>query len=528
MLWGTLFLFFICIYLFTFLGNKFVGTPLTYSIVYTYIKELTNLLKAVNAPIFFSYTVVAAVLVCYFGFFILISSKLWNDLENLSYLLKSRKQKRTNTLVLLSLAVLVILFVTDLFKFTNLNTRLYQAKEPVYLVFSPKKIGNISLSKNKESTAIREKYPKISNFNKKNVVIIIVDDLRADYLSAYGYPEDTSPFLRKLVSSGKLKKVKYAYANGSASFSGILSILTSKLWTNIAQQNFAIHDVLKKQGYKVNFILSGDHTSFFLLRDVFGNNIDHYKDGFTSKGYYLNDDKIVIDDLKKVEINPENLNFFYLHLMSTHSLGIRLNENIIFRPSSGISKNTKEYKNNYKNGIVQTDKYINDIFSILESRKILDKSIVIITSDHGESLGEKGFFGHGNHVSNAETSIPLLIYDSDQSVNFYKEFATQEDISPTIADRLGLPIPSNWEGQSLLSHTRQEKYSYMCYKDSFAIVLHENFRLIKYMFNKRSKKVEVYDLKADPNENRNIINMLTNKERLHFQKMMQNFIEKTN
>lgn len=531
-IWAFFYLFLFIVYLFAFSGNNLVGSPITFNIAYTYLKQINNLLKAVNAPIAGTYLITFIILLSYFTFFIWLSKNIWKSLDELKdFIVSARNTKaKKNTIIKIMMTILlmiIILFSIDFFKFTNLNTRLYVAKEPIYLIFSPKKIGNISLSKNKEQISVATNYPKNLNFKKKNVIIIIVDDLRADYLSAYGYPQQTSPFLNKLVADKNTTKVKYAFSNASASFSGILSILTSKLWTNIAQQNFAIHDLLKRQGYQVNFILSGDHTSFYLLRDIFGNNIDYYQDGYTAKNYYLNDDALVLEKLKKVKIKPDNSNFFYLHLMSTHNLGIRKEENKAYKPASAISKDRIAYQNNYKNGILQTDNYIKEIFEVLKTRKLLDNSLVIITADHGESLGEDGLYGHGNNVKNRETMIPLIIYDSDVNTTYYDEYATQEDISPTIIDKLGLPKPLTWEGQSLLNHKRIRKYSYLCYKDSFAIISHEDNRLIKYIIDRKVNKEEIFDLKTDPHESMDIINSISKQELLIFRKLMKKFISDT-
>ena len=83
----------------------------------------------------------------------------------------------------------------------------------------------------------------------------------------------------------------------------------------------------------------------------------------------------------------------------------------------------------------------------------MENSILVITSDHGQSLGEKGFYIHTNSTYLNKISIPLIIF-SNGIENIKKEikyeFSNQLDVSPTIIDMLGIEIPNVWEGSSIL------------------------------------------------------------------------------
>jgi glucan phosphoethanolaminetransferase (alkaline phosphatase superfamily) len=326
-LWALFFLFFILIYSLSFIGNNLIGTPLSFQIAKVYFFQFTNVLKAINAPIYITYFFISLIIIIHFSVFFYFSNQIWSKLESLKSktirIIKSKERhdSKKKLLALITISIL-FLFGIDFFKFSNFNSRLMSVKEPIYLVFTPKKISNISLSKNLEPLSIKKNYPKNLNFEKKNVILIVVDDLRADYLSCYGYPQNTSPFLNNLIAQKKAVKINNVFSNGAATFSGTLSILTSKLWTHIANRNFSIQDLLKVQGYRTNFILSGDLTNFYLMRDIFGDNIDCYNDGFTSNKNYVNNDELVVEGLKNAEVKDTLSNFYYLHLMSTHVLGI--------------------------------------------------------------------------------------------------------------------------------------------------------------------------------------------------------------
>lgn len=528
--WGISYLSISFVYLLSFTGFTLVGNPITLKIVYSYLSGLNNFLKASDISLAFTYSALVIAFCIYFGFFLFISNKIWRSLQNLNLCYNKFTMRKYNGTLMrtffVALFILSLNFITDAFTFSNVNGRLFAANEPIYLIMSPKKIEGISLAGNKELRYVRSSYPKKLKFKRKNVVIIIVDALRSDYLSAYGYKEITSPFLNELVKSPYATKVDYAFSTASASFSGILSVLRSKLWTNLAQHNFAIHDLLKDQGYKTNFILSGDHTSFYLLKEAYGNSVDYYFDGSMSKKFYLNDDELLIEGLEGAPIANNNSNFFYFHLMSTHSLGIRKKEYQVFKPASALTSNPVNYQNNYKNGIIQSDKYIERLFQELEKKGILKNSLIIITGDHGESTGERGYFGHGNNVYNSEILIPLIIYDTDSTKKYNSDHAIQADVAPTIVDNLGIPIPKTWEGESLLRN-HKNLYSYHYYKNSYAIIDYSNGEIIKYYYDRSSKQESVFNIRTDQNELKNIAGKVNISTLNDYRKMIKTYEEKT-
>jgi glucan phosphoethanolaminetransferase (alkaline phosphatase superfamily) len=138
-----------------------------------------------------------------------------------------------------------------------------------------------------------------------------VDALRADELSLYGYSRKTSPFLQQLYDEKKLQKIDYAFSTSSASFPGILSILRSKPAYNLAYQNYSLSEVLKDQGYQVNYILSGDHANWYDMQYFYGKDIDLYFDGRYSEKYVC-DDNLLFEGLNKVKHYKDTACIFLL------------------------------------------------------------------------------------------------------------------------------------------------------------------------------------------------------------------------
>ena len=202
--------------------------------------------------------------------------------------------------------------------------------------------------------------------------------------------------------------------------------------------------------------------------------------------------------------------------MSTHFLGVRNGIYNRYTPSSinadymnllkGVYGNDV-LVNRYDNGMLEADDVMRKIFTGLERKGYLSDSIVFIIGDHGEGLGEHKHFGHDKFVYQEDIGIPMLIYDSDDHRYANLEFASQLDVAPTILDRLGLDIPSSWEGKSLLKQATTS-YSYHQTRGGpyiYAVLYREGKNIYKYIRWERDRdtgkvREELYELNSDPAE----------------------------
>ncbi len=118
---------------------------------------------------------------------------------------------------------------------------------------------------------------------------------------------------------------------------------------------------------------------------------------------------------------------------------------------------------------------------MLDQKGYLKDSIVIITGDHGEGLGERGnySYGHARYLYQESIHVPLLIYADYQNLSF----ARQIDIAPTIVDRLGLLIPSSWHGSSLLNTAPPSLSFHQTKKESpcYAVIFNHSHKRFKYI-----------------------------------------------
>jgi glucan phosphoethanolaminetransferase (alkaline phosphatase superfamily) len=135
-----------------------------------------------------------------------------------------------------------------------------------------------------DAVEARGSYPRGQSFTKRNVILIVVDALRADHMGIYGYERATTPFLSSLAASGRLQKVDLALASCAESSCGIASILTSKSFRHLSTPNFSLAGLLEDQGYDVYQLLSGDHN-WGGIRKAYGKDQKFYFDSSDSKRY---------------------------------------------------------------------------------------------------------------------------------------------------------------------------------------------------------------------------------------------------
>lgn len=294
--------------------------------------------------------------------------------------------------------------------------------------------------------------------DRPNVVIIMVDALRADHLKAYGYERETSPFLSALSDEGRLASVEMVHSTCSESACGILSVLTGKEFEDIRANSAHLGHILQANGYTSSFVVTGNH-SWGGLRTMY--DADFLSDGAMRERYAVNDDAGIISVLEQLDLAASQPNFLYLHLYSAHDLGLRhrqFNQFEPFQPSfnplaslfADAEDRLRQELNNYDNGILQADFFIAQIFEQLRNKGLLQNSIVYITSDHGQGFGEHGHHGHTRFLFEEHTRVPLLIYDSQIDRYQNRRYATHIDIAPTILDTLGIEASAELPGQSLL------------------------------------------------------------------------------
>jgi glucan phosphoethanolaminetransferase (alkaline phosphatase superfamily) len=365
------------------------------------------------------------------------------------------------------------------------------------------------------------------DFEQKHVAIIMLDAARADHMSVYGYERETTPFLDSLSTSGHLTRISFAVSPCPWSECGITSMLSSQFYKRVHQTSYTMQEAFSDLGYQTHFLLSGDHSRLYpFMKRFYGNKLTSFRDGMASDRYPA-DDQLVIDYIyETLQNSGQNHSYmFYFHLMSTHGLGARYSEFNVFEPhdfrqqaalmqkgkgSNLTDRGRQILINNYDNGMLQADYFIQQIFDQLDTHDMLENTIVIITSDHGEALGESGMYGHAREVHHATISVPLLIFDqSSESLDQDNSpaFGSLIDIPATIFSKLNLPIPKSWEGVRLDNESRRVSHhqsSIQAGNQGVILQYGEEFYFLEY--SRKDGKKSVYNLSNDPLQENNIIN----------------------
>ena len=285
-----------------------------------------------------------------------------------------------------------------------------------------------------------------------------MDTLRADHLSSYGYERDTSPFIDQLAEQG----VRFEHAISPSSWTqpSHASLLTGRYtYEHLAETRPldgtypTIGEVMQANGYRTGAFSA--NTLFFTRRQGFGRGFLHFEDNYHSVQDALFNSSVygfLIDfyGLRKVlnyegvptrryadDINRSTLNwidrdndapffvfmnYFDVHDPYTPPEPYRSKYSSVPNPGGLINGFIDRYHPDlspeqlqseidaYDGAISYVDDQIKDLFGELEKRNLLENTIVVILSDHGESLGEHGLLQHSASLYFQEIHVPLIIW----------------------------------------------------------------------------------------------------------------------
>lgn len=226
--------------------------------------------------------------------------------------------------------------------------------------------------------------------------------------------------------------------------------------------------------------------------------------------------------------------FIWLHYMDTHHPFVPpkqfCNSNIytINRAEYILRKNPPRVTqtdlqniiNHYDGSIMYVDQALGDLFQELKRLDIFDNTFIIITADHGEEFKEHGGFSHIAKLYDELIHVPLVLRAPTLPANIkIDEPISLLDLAPTILDYLDLPDCRNFKGESLLPLIIEEENAWnegvisetLTKDGKVTLSIEEGHRLIsyrtkswKYILNEETNKKELYNLKNNPQETKNL------------------------
>jgi glucan phosphoethanolaminetransferase (alkaline phosphatase superfamily) len=390
--------------------------------------------------------------------------------------------------------------------------------EPVSLTFYPMEgawnlqghvVDRLSAARlDAREDAARAAYEPAAQAERRNVILIVVDALRPDHMGIYGYGRGTTPNLARLERAGRMRKARSLRAACSASACGLLSISSSKFVHQFSSRPILLQEILRRHGYRVHMILSGDHTAFYGLRQAYGE-LDSYYDGRTAGRWkYMNDDELVLERLAAFPAWDGVPVMMQFHLMATHALGRRANAAPQAAPwadSRGPLIDT------YDSAVLRADAHIRRILETLERKGYLRNAVVAITSDHGEALGEHGRYNHTNSVREEVLRIPFVLvsygYRPARGIDG-RALASQVDIAPTLLEELAMRPPRTWSGAPLQEAAAGGVVYFQQHSEVGFFDPRDPGEIWKYWINFRTGEEYAFNLRLDPGETANAIGEL--------------------
>lgn len=297
-----------------------------------------------------------------------------------------------------------------------------------------------------------------------NIVLIVVDTLRADHMGVYGYERDTTPRLDKFAS----ENIKFNFAVSASSWTpaSMASIFTalypsahgmmppntrveaSQKSKRLAEGLVTLAEALRDQGYRT----AGVSTNPWLTK-LFG--FDQGFDVFLYIKRQSKADAVTAEGIRRIEELRKGKQpfFLWLHYMDPHSPYDPPREYRIYSgPLSRREYPKKQVKkiSLYDGEIRHTDERIGELLDYLKRTGLYRDSIIVFTADHGEQFMERGRQGHGFHLHNEETHVPLIIRAGrDTQPQEIEGVVSTVDIFPTIFALAGLKWEKPMQGVSL-------------------------------------------------------------------------------
>jgi len=358
--------------------------------------------------------------------------------------------------------------------------------------------------------------PRLGNSSRdiRNVILISIDTCRADHLSCYGFKSKTTPNIDAVAAEGFLFEA--VVSSVPLTLPAHSSMLTGTIppyhgvhdnFDYLDDTNVTLAEILKEAGFTTGAVISA-----FVLDAQFGieQGFDAYHDHFESP---LEDNeveqrqgeettRVALDWLEK---NRSDRFFLFLHYYDPHAR--------YQPPEPFVSQFPSDP---YAGEIAYVDDCIGQVIQQLKELKLYDSTLLIITADHGEMLGEHGEPTHDYFVYQGAIRVPLIfkLPGRDKPARI-KPIAALVDIVPTVCSLLkidtpeqvqGVDLSPSFQGRDIAEQNRHvfcESLTATKYQaNSLLAIVSDQYKYIQ------TTRPELYDLVEDPAESNNLVEQL--------------------
>jgi arylsulfatase A-like enzyme/Flp pilus assembly protein TadD len=335
-----------------------------------------------------------------------------------------------------------------------------------------------------------------------NVLLITIDTWRFDRLGSNNPSFVKTPNLDAMAERGINFTRAFAHnpmtlPSHANIFTGVTS-LTHGVYDNngfkLNEESLTLAEHLQSFGYQT-FAVVGS----FVLSKTFGLNqgFAEYLEPVSSDAWIAEE---VVSKALHLIAQRQKKWFGWVHLWDCHF------------PYTPPEPFAAQYKNDlYSGEVAYVDGQLGRLFALLEEKKILDNTLLIITGDHGEALGEHGEYEHGFFAYNSTIHVPLIFIAPGCKKKTCASYVCHLDIFPTVCQELKIPAPKGLQGLSLRAEIQGEaKTDRPIYFESKGPYFSKGWAPLEGYIYKKRKYIdlpikELYDLDDDFIENKNII-----------------------
>lgn len=320
------------------------------------------------------------------------------------------------------------------------------------------------------------------------VVLISLDTLRADHLEAYGYERETAPNLAALAREGLLFRTVCAQA--TQTLTSHKSLFTGKYPNTLMLEETgadlvdlanlgrdphayvvetfrAVRGTLPEAFRARGFHTAGITDGAWMSREV---GFQHGFEVFDDSGGGLA--AVLPRGLAWLEALGQEPGFLFLHgydihcpyptrepfdsaFCRDHARHLDLSDKCGKGALFGLElapEDVDAVRDHYDAGILSADALLGEFLDGLRARGLYERALIVVTSDHGESLGERGLYGHGG-LTLEQLLVPLIVKPPqawELAPREIDEPVELVDLYPTLCALAGLPVPGDLDGRSLV------------------------------------------------------------------------------
>lgn len=386
---------------------------------------------------------------------------------------------------------------------------------------------------------LEEPAPRAEVRRPRNVLLYLVDTLRADHLSPYNRETRVrTPGLATFVRDAVTMRRAHSQENWTKP--SVATLLSSLMpWEHTAVQDSSVvpssvqllPELLREQGFFTgSFIANGYVSDRFGFDQGWHTYRNYIREGRRSQAEFVAADALTWLD-EREDTRPF---FLYVHTIDPHvpyrrredtfalygdtsyrgPAAVANNADLLGRIKLGrVSLDTPDRQHLealYDGEITYHDVHFQAIMDGLERRHLADDTLVIITSDHGEEFWDHGSVGHGHSVYEELLHVPMFVRHpglpaSRTSVRELGDDVGLVDVLPTIFEALGLPIPEGVSGRSFMPALLGEASSappatVSGFMENWRTVTLHDLKLI----HRANGTYRLFDLAADPHEQHDI------------------------